>query len=381
MKVLNICVNGAYTDGFSYHENLLPKYHLRNGNAVTVLASEYEYSNDGSLKKSENLDYVDDNGIVVKRLPIKGNKDLHKKFKRFENFYSEIEKVNPDIIFCHLFQFLDLMNVIKYVKRHPQIKLYIDSHADFNNSASNFLSKKILHGIVWKHLAHKALPYAEKFYGVTPARVDFLLDMYNLPKNKVELLPLCADDELVEEALKPKMRKGLRDSMGISDWQTLIVSGGKIDRNKPQTLRLMKAINRITDKSIRLAVFGSVDKKLKEEFDSELSERVTYIGWKNVEEIYGLFAAADLIAFPGLHSVLWEQAVGMGKPCIFKRIPGFEHINLDGNCIFFNEDSTEEYVKIISEAVNHISEMKEVAETRGIPAFSYSKIAKKSIGG
>ena len=30
-----------------------------------------------------------------------------------------------------------------------------------------------------------------------------------------------------------------------------------------------------------------------------------------------------------------EKAVGKGKPCVFKRISGFEHIDIGGNCLFF----------------------------------------------
>lgn len=381
MNILNICVNAPFNIGFSYQENLLPKYHKFNDNNVTVFAPEYEYDNDGKLIKSICSICVDDNGITVRRIAISGNHNISAKFKRFVNFYEEIEKVNPDIIFCHLFQFLDFDKVIKYVKLHPGIKLYVDSHADFNNSASNFLSKRILHGVIWKHLAQKALPYTEMFYGVTPARVDFLLNVYNLPPSKVELLPLGADDDLVLKMSDPKIRKDLRTKLKISDDQILIISGGKIDHNKPQTLKLMRAINIICDKAVCLMVFGSVEENLRKEFDAELSEHVNYIGWKSVEQIYELFAAADLVVFPGLHSVLWEQAVGMGKPCVFKRIPGFNHIDLGGNCMFFEEDTVDEYIRVVNKAINHIPDMQETAEERGIPAFSYKRIAEKSIGG
>ena len=362
-------------------QNLLSKYQRLNGNNVTVITSQYMYSKEGELIKCQCDDCTDELGIRVLRLEISKGKDFNSRFKRYKNFYKSIEQSVPDVVFCHGIQFFDLLNVIKYVRCHPSVKLYIDSHADFNNSASNFLSKKILHGIIWKYLSQKALPYTEKFFGVTPARVDFLLNVYNLPPSKVELLPLGADDNLVKKTLKPEVRREVRNDLKVSDKQILIVSGGKIDHNKPQTLSLMKAINILADRNIHLAVFGSVAENLKEDFDAELSKYISYVGWKNVEEIYRLFAAADLVAFPGLHSVLWEQAAGMGKPCVFKRIPGFNHIDLGGNCMFFENDSVGEYVEVIKKALKNISEMAKIAEERGIPAFSYKKIAEKSIGG
>lgn len=376
MNIVNICVNSPYTDGFLYQENLLPKYQKQIGNNVTVIACDYEYSESGEIRKSRQREFTDNNGVKVRRISASGKG----RFKRFKSLYTEIGKANPDIIFCHMFQFLDLRKVIKYKKLHPDIKLYIDSHADFYNSARGLLSRKILHGIIWKNLAKKALPYTEKFYGVTPGRVDFLIRVYGVPNEKTELLPLCADDDLVQKMSDSNIRESVRKEFGISEGHTLLVTGGKIDRNKPQTLNLMRAVNKLNDKSIKLIVFGSVDKKFGSEFFSLLSDSVLYAGWKTGEEIYSIFAAADLAVFPGLHSVLWEQAVGMGKPCVFKRIPGFEHIDLGGNCMFFDDDSTDEYIKVISRAVKNINKMSAVTNKRGIPILSYKNIAKKSIG-
>lgn len=141
----------------------------------------------------------------------------------------------------------------------------------------------------------------------------------------------------------------------------------------------MKAVNETEDKSVKLIVFGSVSDELKQSFEQNLSGRVKHIGWRKSEEIYTDFAAADLVAFPGLHSVLWEQAVGMGKPCAFKRIKGFEHIDLGGNCVFFENDSEEEYTRVISLAKSNIASLKKAAEEKGMKAFSYKEIAKRAI--
>ena len=380
MKVLNICVNGAYTDGFSYHENMLPKYHKLIGHDVSILASKYEFNGFGQITKADTERFIDVNGIEVIRLDIKGNKSIRTKFKRFDNFYQALERINPDIIFCHLFQFLDLALIVKYVKRNKNVKLFIDSHADSKNSGRNLISRILLHGLIWRRLAHKALPFAEKFIGVTPARVDFLINTYKLPRDKVELLPLGADDEIVAKATQPQIRDKKRKDYGLFESDFIIITGGKIDHNKPQTIAFMEAVNRLEVPNVRLLVFGLVSDDLKSAFDEQLSDKVKYIGWKKSEEIYYEFAAADLVVFPGLHSVLWEQAVGMGKPCIFKDIKGFHHIDLGGNCLFFENDSVEEYVAKIMQAKANLDSMRDVAEESGMKYFSYKEIAKKSIG-
>ena len=44
----------------------------------------------------------------------------------------------------------------------------------FNDGDQVIVNGKILHGILWKHYVLKANKYAEVFYGVLPARVEFL---------------------------------------------------------------------------------------------------------------------------------------------------------------------------------------------------------------
>lgn len=79
----------------------------------------------------------------------------------------------------------------------------MDNHSDFSNSARNWLSKNVLHKIVWRTMA-KNRTICKKFYGVLPARVDFLIDVYNLPKEKCELLVMGADDDLVKRTKSQK---------------------------------------------------------------------------------------------------------------------------------------------------------------------------------
>lgn len=68
----------------------------------------------------------------------------------------------------------------------------------------------------------------------------------------------------------------------------------------------------------------------------------------------------------------------MGKPCIFKRISGFTHIDIGGNCLFFENDSEDEYIKI-KLSIEKLDEIKYAAETHGKEKFSYNNIAKRSV--
>lgn len=175
------------------------------------------------------------------------------------------------------------------------------------------------------------------------------------------------------------MREEKRQEYQLSNDEIVILAGGKIDQNKTQVLTLMQSVNQMKNEKIKLLVFGSVSAELKEEFDKQLSESVKYIGWKQSREIYSEFAGADIIAFPGLHSVLWEQAVGMGKPCVFKKIEGFTHVDIEGNCMYFEEESVQSYRQTLDIVCSKLSQMEMIAKQKGIKRFSYENIAKKSL--
>lgn len=381
MKILHLMLGCFYIDNYSYQENYLPKYHKMQGHDVEIVASLFTFDENGKGKWLPKAgQYTNEYGIPVTRLAF-ADRAMAARLRYYEGLQEELDRIAPELIFIHGVQFMDISIVARYCKKHPQVKVFADNHSDFSNSATNWLSKHILHRIVWRSCAQKINPYVTKFYGVLPARVDFLINEYKLPKEKVELLVMGADDDSVAAASKPEIRKQIREKYGIADDDILIMTGGKIDSNKPQTLILMEAVNAMAAEHVKLLVFGTVTPELKEAFDAQLSPRVQYVGWKKSEQIYEEFAAADLIAFPGLHSVLWEQAVGMGKPCIFRKIEGFRHIDLDGNCVYFGEDTPTDYIRVIGTALEKQETMRKVALEKGVDTFSYNKIAQRSIMG
>lgn len=382
MKIAHVMLCGPVTDGWNYQDNMLTKYQKKNGHSVVLITSKWVWNNENQLVKFDKSDYLNEHGNRVYRLDIKGDKPFNTKFKRYIGLYQCIEKVEPDIIFVHGISFLDIGAIISYKKKNQNVKIYVDNHSDFSNSATNWLSRTILHGIIWRFMANKIAPYTEKFYGVLPARVDFLINVYHLPKDKCELLVMGVDDELAERAEKDSRKDEIRKMYGISDSDFLIVSGGKIDSAKRQTLLLMEAINKSKNEKLKLLVFGSIEDNIRKEFDQLLKKnKVMYAGWINAVDSYDYFAAADLVVFPGRHSVFWEQVAGQGIPMVCKYWAGTTHIDLNGNMEFLYEDKVEEIQKTIENIASnkeYYNAMKKVAHSnRSI--FLYSDIARRSI--
>ena len=383
MRITHICLGCFFPDGYSYQENMLPKYHKKLGHDVSVVASLQTFDKNGNVSYMDKaLAYRNEYDIPVQRLDYKKPLKIYRKLKRFVGTYEAIEKTNPDILFIHGCQFMDMDVVVKYLKKHPNVTVYVDNHADFSNSAKNWVSLTFLHKILWKHCAKIINPYTKKFYGVLPARVNFLKNVYGLPADKVELLVMGADDEKVEAALKPEVRQEIREKYGIADDDFLIITGGKIDNFKKQILYLMEAVNRLQNEKVKLIVFGSVIPELKEKVEGLVSPYTQYIGWVQSDQTDKYYAASDLVVFPGRHSVFWEQVAGLGKPMLCKAWDGTKHVDLGGNVIFLEKDSTEEIFGIIKKLtvdVTTYQNMKAVAEREGMKMFSYSDIAKRSI--
>jgi len=383
VKIVHVCLLSSFTDGWNYQDNLLTKYHRRLGHEVSVIASTQAWDDSGKKTNLPAGITVNPEGIRIIRLETRKSR-INSRLNRYEGLYSAIESEKPDVLFIHNCQYPDADVLARYLKKH-KTRAYVDNHADFANSAQGWLSRNILHKLLWRHCAQLLKPHVRKFYGVLPSRVDFLRDVYRTPTDKTELLVMGTDDELADAAEKNGTGEAIREKYGIADDDFLIMTGGKIDMNKLGMLHLMEAVQKLDMDKLRLIVFGSVAPELKEKLEALCDgKKVQYIGWVNAKDTYGYFAAADLVCFPCLHSVFWEQAAGQGKPLLVRSMDGFRHVDLGGNTAFIDEISVEGISRCIREIAgdeNRYAEMKRVAEEKGRSVFSYSNIAKRSLEG
>ena len=386
MKIVHVCLANFFIDNYSYQENMLPKYHKRMGHDVAVVASLVDFDENGKICFRDGAKrYENEYGIPVTRLAYRNQGALSRalRLRRYVGTSEAIEREQPDILFIHGCQFTDMDLVVKYLKDHPNVKVYVDNHADFSNSARNFLSRNVLHRFLWKRSATMIEPYTKNFYGVLPARVEFLKNVYGLPSEKVELLVMGADDEAVSLSAEPEVRKRIRKQYGIEDGDFVIMTGGKIDAFKTQTLLLMQAVKRLNRENVKLIVFGSVIPEMKQQVDVLCDgKKIQYIGWVQAKDTYDLFSAADLVVFPGRHSVFWEQVCGQGIPMLCKKWDGTTHVDVGGNVIFLTEDSEDEIHSAIEDLLDHpetYDRMKKAAMDFGMKHFSYQDIAKRSI--
>ena len=381
MKILHLMLGNFYAERYSYQENYLPKYHKAAGHEVEIIASRFSFDSKGRsgwMPIELCGRHLNEHDIPVTRLINKKGR-FNTRLRRYQGLLKELNRFQPDLIFIHGVQFNDIRIVANYCKHHPNVKVFADNHADFSNSATNWVSRTFVHRTMWRRCAHIINPYVTRFYGVLPARVDFLINEYKLPPSKVELLVMGGDDESVQAAADPTIRQSIRSKYGLSEDDFVIMTGGKINLFKTQTLLLMQAVRDIPNDKVKLIVFGSVVPELQERINTLCDGyKVQYAGWIPAADSYNMFAAADLAVFPGRHSVFWEQVAAQGIPLLVKHWEGTTHVDRDGNVRFLYQDSIDEIRTQLEEILDGGYEEMKQAALQSADYFLYSKIAKRS---
>ena len=330
-----------YIEGAGYQENMLPKYHKLLGHDVSIVTK----SNDWKITPvNVQTSYLNAFSIPVTILatekPRFSNHLMQTLYGLVHNkvlgLYEYLCKERPDIIFVHGCQHIGNLEVLRYIKNHPT-KLFIDQHGDYYNSPINTPKQKFIARYYMGGLARKLYDKCVTFWGVTPWRVKYLKDVYRLPENKVDLLIMGGDDEKIDYENRDNIKREIRLKYGVADNELLIVTGGKIDKQKCIDL-LIKATAKYSN--VKILIFGKPVPNYESVFYSIVKDNkhVISIGWISSDDVYNYFLAADLVVFPGTHSVLWEQAVACGTPCVFRRWDGMDHVNVSGNSAFIDYD-------------------------------------------
>jgi len=384
MKIVHLCLGNFFIDNYSYQENIMPKYHVKMGYDVTVIASLESFDTNGLhvFLKEESV-RNDKDGFKVIRIGYKKDYKipLNRTIRRYRRLYELLVLEKPDIIFSHNIAFWDIRKVIQYLKSHSNVDFYCDNHADYINSGTNFLSKNILHKVIWRSGAKLAVPYIIKSYGVTPLRCDFLTSIYQIPKEKVELLVMGVDDDLIP-VNRIEVRNNIRAELGIDDNDYVIATGGKIDKRKNIHL-LIQAISKINNNNIHLILFGNIIPEMRSAIMPLISSniRIHYVGWCNATQIMNYLITSDLVCFPGTHSTLWEQSVGLGIPAVFKHWGMMEHVNVCDNCLLIDGDNLDEIRTVIESLIFTEEYYKLLKNSKeASKSFLYSEISKKAIG-
>lgn len=350
MKIVMLCE--FYNENLDYQENLLTKYYTKHEHDVVVIASTFEsvfdyYScnHDNSVPSTT---YYDGKAKIIK-LPYRFN--ILNKLRAYTNITPILEREHPDLIYVHDI-IPNMLQAVKYMKMYPDCKMIMDYHADYSNSGKNQLSLKILHGLIRKWYLDKSRKFISKIFPIVPAGIKFLHEIYKVPYNEMELLPLGADTDLGEECKSSPNLKLLRDKYNIDQNSRVIVTGGKLARRK-QTELLIRGFNKLEITNVHLLVIGDSSKEDCEYKNMLIEEsygnsNIHFVGWLDKVDIYEHFAISDIAVFPASQSIMWQQAISMGLALIVGNTgeQSIQYLNRYNNIIILEkEDINMESIK------------------------------------
>lgn len=387
MKILMII--DFYGIGQQYQENLLAKYYALAGHEVHVICSTFKdifsYNNDAPGISSE-YEVENDGNAIIYRTPYKIKyKNL---FKVFEDVSPRVESIKPDLIFIHNI-ILNIHQLTDYLDRNRHARMIMDFHIDYSNAGQSWKAKHFLHGFIRKHYLNRYLKYFSAIFSIVPNSTKFLNEIYKIPLNRIQLLPLGYDEEVSERVRATTTRNEIRKQLGIGENDFVIISGGKLVKEK-RTDVLINAIKKINRKDIHLVLFGGAlsDADPYSVLLKECSEGVNvhFLGWLNGEQILTRMNAADLAVFPASQSVLWQQSIGMYLPLMVGDSGNQDptYLNKNNNMIILQKEeiNTEVIAEKISMLLNNselLQSMKDGAQKTAQEYLKYSKICEKTL--
>lgn len=372
MKVVHICMV-AYIDGWGYQDNLLPDYMSKAGHSVIVVSSSNHFPS--CLKRDEEEailkrggDYYNGN-VHVYRIPTYLSTSNYSFFCK--GLSSILRKERPEMIFHHGVNSSSMLICWNYVRTHNNVYFFIDNHSDTINQSKNniwqFVNRRLFRWCV-----QLVSPHVTKFFGVTPGRCDYLVDVFKAPQTKVSLLPIGSDTDVTDSICECK--EDLRKKYGLPQESFVVVSGGKMGEDKGH-VALINAFHKISEAqpNIVLLLFGSFIDEQTHAL-AKKTPNVYMFGWCDRTKTLELLKLSDIACWPIHHTTLIEDAIGCSLPIVVRRTPNTSHL-IDGNGLFVENGSCEELQLAILSIINSYSEYK-IQSKKMHGTFSYKSIVK-----
>jgi len=373
MKILMICE--FFDPDLEFQENIAFKYYRKHGHDVRILTSTYSSVFDYYACRHDNTapesSFKYDGGEIV-RLPFRYN--LLHKVRAYAGVKRHLDAFQPDLIFVHDIS-PNFPECVRYMRSHPDCRMIMDYHADYSNSGRNWLSLKLLHGIIRKYFLDRARPYLSRIFSVVPNGFVFLNEVYKVPMEEMELLPLGADLDLIKEIRSESNTRNLRSKYDLGSDDFVIVTGGKLEPRKKIEL-LIKAIQSEQLHNVKVLVIGEFPPEADDYRDTVMSsvqpvaDRVHFTGWQSRDGVYQHMLISDLAVFPASQSVLWQKAIACGLPLVCGNTGNqdLSYLNLYDNIRIQHGDeiNADGYRSVIEQLVaspNLLASMAEGAQT------------------
>lgn len=322
MRIMHVCLSNFYIDGVGYQENFLVRQHVHDGHDVLVVASTETYDQAQQITYTSPGRYRGQDGALVIRLPYCRwlPHQIARKLRIHPGFGKVLAQFRPEVVMFHGASGNEVVTAAKYVERVPHVLFYVDSHADYNNSARHFFSREFLHRRFYRNRLRRALPRVQKILCISHEAMDFLKGLYDVPREKLEFFPLGGFPLSKREW--QRRRKSKRAQLGLSDTDIVLIQAGKQSQRK-RLIETLEAIYESGNLRLRMVIAGSLGDDIREQAESLIKRdsRVRFLGWQSTDELSDLLCSADLYVQPGTQSATMQHALCCGCPVLIDDVP------------------------------------------------------------
>lgn len=377
LRIAHICLASSYTEGMLYQDNIIPKINADDGHNVLIVADCTCYVG-GKITETPEVDKQLQDNIRLVRLKFSYKfipTPLRNKIRYTPKLISLLENFKPDVILHHSVVGMSLLTVGRYKKKNPLTRLYVDNHADFNNSGKSRLSLILQYKIFNKYLWHKCSKYVDKVLYVSAESRDFLHEIYKVNNSDMEFYPLGGF--IQNKTTKSNNRTLIRQSYNISETCTVFIHAGKLNKAK-LTIEAIEAFSRTSNTNFRLIIVGMFEDEI---YDTarlliEQDSRIIYVGWKSGDELIKFLSASDCYLQPGTQSATLQAAICCGLPIIVYPHPSHSSYLINNGYYAKNTDEIFIALNKFNDPKN-IEKLSEQSLIIGKELLDYQKIARR----
>ncbi|WP_380736126.1 glycosyltransferase family 4 protein [Simiduia curdlanivorans] len=367
-----------YIDGYTYQENMLVRQHVSAGHEVLVVASAETFGEDKQVTYVAPGDYIGTDGARVVRLPYRRllPHAVMTKLRMHPGVLGLIADFAPDVIMFHGACGWELLTACKYVRQNPSVKLYVDSHEDFNNSARGPLSMALLYKSFYVPIIRAVKNHVSKFLYITYETKRFCKDVYRLEDSELEFYPLggvVLDDEAYAQKRQTK-----RAELAVLGEQTLFFQSGKFDEKK-RLLESLSAFSKIRAEHARFFIAGSFSDSIKLQAEALIAadSRIHFLGWANSDQLLDLLCATDVYVQPGSQSATLQMSIAARCVVIIDNVPSHQDIFRDNGFLVSDEQELYEALASCAEYSEALGEMSQRSFEFASQKLNYAVLAER----
>lgn len=377
LKIVHICLASHYTENMTYQENQLAEQNAVDGHDVIVVSDCLRYKGH-TLEAVGEEDVVLSSGVRLIRMKydLIVNNIISFKVRKVSALKKLLIDFKPDVILFHGVAGYEMLTVAAYKKNNPMVKLYIDSHEDFHNSGTFWLSLFFQYKIFNRWIVNRIRQRVDKFLYISYESKNFCKLNYKLHDSEMEFYPLGG--AVIDSNKKYEFKNHVRKSLGLASDDILIVHSGKFNKEK-KTRELLESFSLVKNDNLKLILIGSIPENMQSILYPLIDEdkRILFLGWMNSEELIKYLCAADLYVQPGSQSATMQNAICCGTPVAL--YPYESHSPYVHNNGLFIKDKSE-YVKMFSDlSMGHFDLISMSAASYAIAhqSLDYKKLAER----